>query len=212
MFVQNKNSKNHLNNFSIGFRTTFDLASVLFYISYIIFFGYAVTVSVLFLELTPISAISVIIEMFRFIMKTHAFIRSNVPIVFSLENMDSAVDPDIFVPNFKQFLYFLFAPTLVYKNCYPRTTSIRWKYVAKCFLEVLILIYFMGIVTEWTLKPIFQEFGITKINLSTFIWQILNSMMPAIVILLSVFYLILHSWQNGFAEMLKFGDREFYQV
>lgn len=49
-------------------------------------------------------------------MKQHAFISSNI------ENMTCGpLKNDILkIPKFNEYLYFLFAPTLIYKDNYPR--------------------------------------------------------------------------------------------
>lgn len=53
----------------------------------------------------------------RFIMKTHAFVRSNAPAVFAYKPHS---DMEINLPQFTHFIYYIFAPTFVYKNNYPR--------------------------------------------------------------------------------------------
>lgn len=56
-------------------------------------------------------------------MKNHAFIRSNVPIVLAgkLKKEDETYkNAASSVPSFGTYVYFLFAPTLVYRNIYPR--------------------------------------------------------------------------------------------
>lgn len=60
-------------------------------------------------------------------MKSHAFVRSNAPraMLGKLKTEDSTVSGgNIFVPSFKTYLYFLFVPTLVYRDNYPRYCSI----------------------------------------------------------------------------------------
>ena len=37
------------------------------------------------------------------------------------------------------------------------------------------------------------------------------SSLPGIILLLLGFYGFLHCWLNGFAELLRFNDKEFYQ-
>lgn len=51
-------------------------------------------------------------------MKNHAFVRSNIPRVFAaVEKNESRKDV---VPTFQKFAYFMFAPTLIYRDHYPR--------------------------------------------------------------------------------------------
>ncbi len=69
-------------------------------------------------------------------MKTHAFVRSNVPQAIhygrvvrstNTNRLHVVVDDDAFCPDFSKFLYFLFAPTLIYRNSYPRCVHIDSK-------------------------------------------------------------------------------------
>jgi sterol O-acyltransferase len=49
----------------------------------------------------------------------------------------------------------------------------------------------------------------------TFVWVLRKAfqcVLPATFCGLSCWFGLLHSWQNAFAEMLRFGDREFYSV
>lgn len=41
---------------------------------------------------------------------------------------------------------------------------------------------------------------------------VFGCMLPGTLVLLCGFFCLLHSWLNAFAEMLRFGDRMFYQV
>ncbi|KRZ29712.1 Sterol O-acyltransferase 1 [Trichinella pseudospiralis] len=64
-------------------------------------------------------------EQVRFLMKAHSFVRENVPKSLQYKAMyqrnsqraDSVRNP---CPDFGKFLYFLFAPTLIYRDNYPR--------------------------------------------------------------------------------------------
>ena len=104
-------------------------------------------------RLPPASSFVVLMEQLRMIMKTYAFVRSNVPRAirngylnlslangadsakFDLETETSSAPTNIeeidededeagakskVCPNFSNYLYFLFAPTLVYRDSYPR--------------------------------------------------------------------------------------------
>lgn len=152
-------------------------------------------------------------EMTRFLMKTHAFIRSNVPKALLPKGKKTSDDkPGFYVPAFQKFLYFLFIPTLVYRDHYPRTKCIRWNFVVKCVLEVIGIIFYVSFIFERYLIPIFQDFGAAQITSATFVLQIFGCMMPGMLMFLCAFYLLLHSWMNAFAEILTFADRMFYQV
>lgn len=51
-------------------------------------------------------------------MKAHSFVRENAPRVL---HADKTIDDGL---NFSRYLYFLFAPTLIYKDEYPRLVHI----------------------------------------------------------------------------------------
>ena len=58
----------------------------------------------------------------RLIMKTYAFVRSNVPRALAYKPHQSGDSQEVPpCPGFSKFLYFLFAPTLIYKDEYPRS-------------------------------------------------------------------------------------------
>ncbi|NXX54709.1 SOAT1 acyltransferase, partial [Scopus umbretta] len=69
----------------------------------------------------------------RLVMKAHSFVRENVPRVLSSVKDKSSTVP---IPRISQYLYFLFAPTLIYRDNYPRNRVIRWGYVATKFAQV----------------------------------------------------------------------------
>ena len=83
-------------------------------------------------KLPPASAVTLLMEQVRILMKTHAFVRSNVPvsIAFSNERKEDESrairipeEQEGVCPDFSKYLYFIFAPTLVYRNNYPRLLS-----------------------------------------------------------------------------------------
>lgn len=85
-------------------------------------------------SLPPASAAIVTHEQIRLMMKAHSFVRENVPRFLSWSK--DKTSPGSVVPQVSQYLYFLFAPTLIYKDKYPRNPVIRWGYVASNFLQV----------------------------------------------------------------------------
>lgn len=198
-------------------------------------------------QLPPASSFIVLLEQLRLIMKTYAFVRSNVPRALTnsklklvkkaiFKNKDASVDIDtnasqeeedcetdsslksakttnelVTCPNFSSFLYFLFAPTLVYRDQYPRTSRIRWYNVcsnlAQCFGAVIYTYY---IFARFCI-PVFQHFNTDHISFNMFIQSILNCTLPGTLLLVVGFYAFLHCWLNAFAEMTKFADRMFYK-
>jgi sterol O-acyltransferase len=83
-------------------------------------------------NLPPASAVTLLMEQVRLVMKTHAFVRSNIPVALFYFNQRQSRDERTSVeddanqapcPDFSKYLYFMFAPTLVYRDRYPRYFS-----------------------------------------------------------------------------------------
>ncbi|XP_059054257.1 sterol O-acyltransferase 1 isoform X2 [Achroia grisella] len=101
-------------------------------------------------HLAVASSVAVTCEMFRYVMKIHAVAVSCIP-RFS--------DEKIPLPTFKSYLYFLFAPTLVYRDEYPRTKKIRWGIVLFHILEVLAIIFYNSFLWERFILPYWSDYG-----------------------------------------------------
>lgn len=142
-------------------------------------------------------------------MKEYAFIRSNAPRVVSYKAHSEKV---LRVPPCEKFVYFLFAPTMVYKDDYPRTARVRWNFVFYNFGEVLGIIWLLSLVVERFLVPPFEDICLRKFTTSEILVPVVANSFPGILFMLCGFYSVLHSFQNAFAEMLRFGDRLFYKV
>jgi sterol O-acyltransferase len=115
-------------------------------------------------------------------------------------------------PDFSQYLYFLFAPTLIYCDKYPRNAVIHWDYVLQMFGQVLASIFYVYYVVVRFCVPTFANLNQNQITLPIFLSVLFNSIMPGSLFLLLGFYGFLHCWLNAFAEMLRFADRMFYKV
>ncbi|KAF5274135.1 hypothetical protein FQR65_LT04533 [Abscondita terminalis] len=185
-----------------------DKTFVFLYICYIFSFIYTFTTTLITYQLSICESTAILCELTRLLMKTHAFIRSNVTQVLEYK---VHAEKELSFPEFSKYLYFLFIPTLIYKDYYPRTKSIRWNYVAKCFFEVFGCIFYISFIMERFLSPDFRKIGLKPLCWKEITLAILGNGMAGILVLLTTFYAVLHSWMNGFAEMLKFGDRMFYK-
>ncbi|KAM5295275.1 sterol O-acyltransferase 1 [Glossophaga mutica] len=170
--------------------------------------GLGPTYVVLAYKLPPASRCIVIFEQIRFIMKAHSFFRENVPRVLSSAKEKSSTVP---VPTVNQYLYFLFAPTLIYRDSYPRTPTIRWGYVVTQFAQVFGCLFYMYYVFERLCAPLFRNIKQEPFSARVLVLCIFNSILPGVLAQLLVFFSFLHCWLNAFAEMLRFGDRMFYK-
>ncbi|CAM5134401.1 unnamed protein product [Eretmochelys imbricata] len=159
-------------------------------------------------SLPPASRFVVILEQVRLIMKAYSFIRENVPRVLSSAKEKSSTIP---VPQVTQYLYFLFAPTLIYRDNYPRNPMIRWGYVATKFAQVIGSLFYAYYIFVRLCIPPFRNISQEPFNLRGLVLCIFNSILPGVLILFLVFFAFLHCWLNAFAEMLRFADRMFYE-
>lgn len=189
-----------------------DAVWLLGFIAYQVGFYVIFTKLVLSFNLPISSSLCVLLEMTRFTMKVHAFVRSNAPKVLRFKEKSDDEKLLVKLPSMSTYQYFLFAPTLVYRDQYPRTNGdIRWTKAGKFFFEVLMIVLFLSFIFERFAVPYFGEFGQKEISVSTLILSVFGCVMPGIMIFMSGFYVLLHVWLNGWAEMLRFSDRMFYQ-
>ncbi|XP_055963289.1 sterol O-acyltransferase 1 [Sorex fumeus] len=157
---------------------------------------------------TPGTRGIIVIEQIRFVMKAHSLIRETVPRVLNAAKAKSDTVP---LPTIGQYLYFLFAPTLIYRDSYPRTPSIRWGYVAMQFVQVFGCCFYVYYIFERLCRPLFREIREEPFSARVLVLCIFNSILPAALMLFLTFFAVLHCWLNAFAEMLRFGDRMFYR-
>ncbi|XP_063914259.1 sterol O-acyltransferase 1-like [Zophobas morio] len=134
-------------------------------------------------------------EQVRFLMKVHAFVRTK-----------TSEGP--FGLSFSKYLYFLFAPTLIYRDAYPRTKTINWKFVIQCLLECIAGFFTVTFCAINCLPS--SERWAQKYTVSEILFEIEVGMIFTVAGVIATSFLILHSVQNLFAEILQFGDRLFY--
>lgn len=165
------------------------------------------------------SALTLQLETIRLMMKMHAFIRTNSARIVSIkEKSESEVDEKDLkegewrtLPPFQSYFYFLFAPTLIYRDQYPRTSYIRWKFVAGRLIEFFGIIFIYAYVFNYYMAPSFRNYGLEPMNYGLLIVKLFSLLLPLTIIFLCGFYLLLHTWLNLTGELLRFGDRMFYK-
>ena len=108
------------------------------------------------------------------------------------------------------FTYFLFCPSLVYRTEYPRLSLIRWNIVFSCFRDVLLTIFAVWVLLTRFCIPVYKRTVCMPGTMSELISELVNSSLPGMMMLLLGFFGFLHTWLNLFAEILRFGDRQFY--
>nr|XP_056700587.1 sterol O-acyltransferase 1-like [Euleptes europaea] len=200
-WAQSYHNSSHKTVHSVFFGTLFMLFQI-------VGLGLGPTYVTLAYDLPPASRFIVIMEQVRLVMKGHSFIRENVPRILSSSPPKTN---SVQLPRLSQYLYFLFAPTLIYRDEYPRTPTRRWSYVASMFAQVLGSLFYAYYVFMRLCIPIYRNYNQEPFNSRGLVLCIFNSILPGMLMLFLVFFSFLHCWLNAFAEMLRFGDRMFYK-
>ncbi|KAG6449596.1 hypothetical protein O3G_MSEX006094 [Manduca sexta] len=149
------------------------------------------------------SSVTVTCEMFRLAMKIHAVAVACGPRCFGK-------GPPL--PSFQHYVYFIFAPTLVYRDQYPRTKKTRWGVVLFHFIEVAAIIFYNSFLWERFILPYWSDYGKqSRVEAGTVVRGMFACVLPGVLSFLCGFYCVLQAWLNAFAEILRFGDRLFYE-
>uniref|UniRef100_A0A3Q3FK49 O-acyltransferase n=1 Tax=Labrus bergylta TaxID=56723 RepID=A0A3Q3FK49_9LABR len=159
-------------------------------------------------QLPPASRFIVILEQIRFLMKSYSFIRETAPVV--MKNPTKEGESPRF-PTFSSYLYFLFCPTLIYRESYPRNNHIRWKYVGVTLGMILGCLFYGYFILVRLCIPVFRPATNQPFSKRTMVLAVFHSILPGIMLLLLCFFAFLHCWLNLFGELLRFADRMFYK-
>ncbi|KAH6562940.1 hypothetical protein BASA83_003463 [Batrachochytrium salamandrivorans] len=115
--------------------------------------------------------------------------------------------------NIRDILYFTFAPTLCYQQLYPRTSRVHKMFLFKRFVELSTSLggmYFLSVqYAAPTLKNSIE--ALDNMDMLRLLERMLKLSVVSVVIWLLMFWSFFHCWLNILAELLRFGDRRFYQ-
>ncbi|KAL8893331.1 MAG: hypothetical protein Q9192_005371 [Flavoplaca navasiana] len=108
--------------------------------------------------------------------------------------------------------YFWWAPTLVYQPIYPRSPSIRWLFVVKRLAECLALSVFIWLASAQYAAPVLRNSldKMKTLDIASIIERLMKLSTISLIIWLAGFFAIFQSVLNALAEIMRFGDREFY--
>ncbi|KAE8383347.1 putative diacylglycerol O-acyltransferase [Aspergillus bertholletiae] len=110
-------------------------------------------------------------------------------------------------------VYFWLAPTLVYQPVYPRSPAIRWSFVGKRMFEFISLSVFIWLLSAQYAAPVLRN-SIDKIatmDITSIFERVMKLSTISLIIWLAGFFALFQSFLNALAEVLRFGDREFYR-
>ncbi|GJQ87545.1 hypothetical protein Trydic_g4817 [Trypoxylus dichotomus] len=147
------------------------------------------------------------LENVRLMMQIHSVIRTVAPRVLRYKPHS---DQTLELPTITKYLDYNLLPTLVYKDSYPRKKEINIKFAMNRFFEMFCMIWLMSFVYEKHYVNIFQQSGLTKIDWTHFWSSLFNNYICGAEVLFFLFFVLLHSYYNGMAELTKFADRQFY--
>lgn len=113
----------------------------------------------------------------------------------------------------KDLYYFTFAPTLCYELNFPRSKSVRMGFLLRRLFEMLLLTQLLVGLTQQWMVPVIQSSmkPLQEMDFSRMIERLLRLAVPNHLLWLIFFYWFFHSSMNFVAELLRFGDREFYR-
>ena len=108
--------------------------------------------------------------------------------------------------------YFWWAPTLVYQPVYPRAENIRWFFVLKRVSEAIILSIFIWLASAQYAAPLLHNSlsKISSLDLASILERLMKLSTISLIIWLAGFFAVFQSALNALAEVMRFGDREFY--
>lgn len=149
-------------------------------------------------DLHEVMAIVVIFEQVRFVMKMISFIAENM----KNENED---------PSISSFLYFLYAPTLIYRSKYPLKANRDWNQIAIWSMEILAVMWLGLIVLNRGFLETFNRIGRKDLTMEDHFDLLRESCSMAFLSHIAIAYTFLHCWLNLWGELLLFGDRMFYK-
>ncbi|KAK4785308.1 hypothetical protein SAY86_001997 [Trapa natans] len=126
--------------------------------------------------------------------------------------LDSMVVEHPYCVQLKALAYFMVAPTLCYQFSYPLTPCVRKGWVVRQVIKLILFTGVMGFIVEQYINPIVQNSQHPlKGNFLYAIERVLKLSVPNLYVWLCMFYCFFHLWLNILAELLCFGDREFYR-
>ncbi|XP_073536193.1 diacylglycerol O-acyltransferase 1 [Phyllobates terribilis] len=113
----------------------------------------------------------------------------------------------------RDIYYFVLAPTLCYEMNFPRSPRIRKRFLLRRLLEMLFIMQLLvGLIQQWMVPAIQNSMKpFRDMDYSRIIERLLKLAVPNHLIWLIFFYWFFHSSMNFVAELMRFGDREFYR-
>ncbi|XP_056901487.1 diacylglycerol O-acyltransferase 1-like [Takifugu flavidus] len=112
----------------------------------------------------------------------------------------------------RDMYYFVFAPTLCYELNFPRSPGVRVGFLLRRLCEMLFFTQVLVALAQQWMVPIIRSSmkPLEDMDLSRMTERLLRLAVPNHLLWLMFFYWFFHSSMNFTAELLRFGDRQFY--
>lgn len=113
----------------------------------------------------------------------------------------------------RDFVYFYFAPTLVFKNKYPQSRSKSSRFSYFHFINTLLCFTLCFLHFESSLYPYLKgsyEKHNELIKKENFLQSLFIFIVNGFISFLILIFGFIHSYQNFFADLMNFGDKHFY--
>jgi diacylglycerol O-acyltransferase 1 len=111
----------------------------------------------------------------------------------------------------QNLLFFVLVPSLTYQLNYPRSLKVRKRYVVTLLLRMLMVMMLITLTYNQYIRPVLNTPTVRALNVPEMIEKVLTLSIPNTYIWLLGFYFYFHLYLNLFAELTRFGDREFYR-
>ncbi len=109
----------------------------------------------------------------------------------------------------KNFFYFYYVPTLIYRDAYPRIKKINFFMILIHFINLNFSITFLFLIIELKFFPLIQDKNFDFLK-NDFIRTLVTFCLYSMILLFVIFFGFFHSYFNLLAEILRFGDKNFY--
>ncbi|CAD5232476.1 unnamed protein product [Bursaphelenchus xylophilus] len=112
----------------------------------------------------------------------------------------------------RNIYYFMAAPTLCYELRFPRTPTRRKRFLIKRVVEFITFsCLIVALCQQWVIPLVKNSIEpFSEMDFKRCLERVLKLAIPNHLIWLLGFYTMFHSGMNLLAELLRFGDREFY--
>mmetsp|Transcript_52655 Transcript_52655/g.124360 ORF Transcript_52655/g.124360 Transcript_52655/m.124360 type:complete len:280 (-) Transcript_52655:88-927(-) len=118
-----------------------------------------------------------------------------------------------YVPTKRHFVRFMLIPTCIYNASYPKSERVRRRWVMNRLIEFCLAWFAILFVTVQYIMPGIKNTlpVLDKPDMMRFTEGLVKIAVPNFVVWILGFYAIFHIQLNVIAELLQFGDRQFYR-